>query len=277
MIAVVIVVYHPQIERLKDNLSNYDKMVRQVIVVDNSENIECKQYLTALCIEKGYRYIDMFGNQGISLALNSGIHYAISVGYDWVLTMDQDSCFQTNIDGYVDFINMCEDLDNYIFLAPSYSFNSHIAQVDNRMLYPKFVWQSGCLIQVCNYLKLGPYLDKLFVDYVDYEYCLRARKKDFSFVQLTSVILNHNPGELQDASFLGFKYQYHSSSPVRHYYYVRNGLYVILKYKSFKCVYFLLKSILKVLLMENNKKSKIYFMFRGLCDFIKDKYGCFSN
>ena len=277
-ISAVVVVYHPQIEQLKDNLSNYDKMVSHIIVVDNSEDTMCKQHLLALCKEKRYKYIDMFGNKGIALALKIGIHNIISTGdCDWVLTMDQDSCFQTDITGFTDFIKMCADIKEYIFLAPSYSYNSHVAQVNDKILYPRFVWQSGCLIQICNYLKLGPYLDKLFIDYVDYEYCLRARKNGFKFAQLTSVVLKHNPGEPQDASFLGFKYQYHSSFPIRHYYYVRNGLYVIFRYKSFRCIYFLLKSILKVLFIENDKKSKIHFMSKGMLDFKENRYGRFSD
>ena len=111
-------------------------MVSHIIVVDNSEDTMCKQHLLALCKEKRYKYIDMFGNKGIALALNIGIHNIISTGdCDWVLTMDQDSCFQTDITGFTDFIKMCADIKEYIFLAPSYSYNSHVAQVNDKILY----------------------------------------------------------------------------------------------------------------------------------------------
>ncbi len=43
------------------------------------------------------KYYSMQGNKGIAAALNKGVHMAYKDGFDYLLTMDQDSKFNEGI------------------------------------------------------------------------------------------------------------------------------------------------------------------------------------
>ena len=93
-IGAVVVLYNFNENHLK-KIETYDKFVDEVVLVDNSDNREF--YEKSKTQINKYTYINMNENVGIAKALNEGITYLYNKGYDWVLTMDQDSAFQNNI------------------------------------------------------------------------------------------------------------------------------------------------------------------------------------
>ncbi|MCD8164900.1 MAG: glycosyltransferase [Bacteroides sp.] len=121
-------------------------------------------------------YISMKGNQGIAKALNRGINYCLEKGFSWILTMDQDSRFITSLKGYKEYISN-QDSQRVAILCPTYSIEGENRPAPATEPYPlRKVIQSGNLIQGEVFRKSGGYQEKYFIDYVDYEYCMRSRK-----------------------------------------------------------------------------------------------------
>lgn len=93
-IAVGIVLYQPDMTRLKQCIVNLEKQVDKIYVFDNSEK---KINLT----DEQIVYMTEGENRGISYALNRIIEKAQIDGFEWVVTMDQDSIIPDGmIDGF---------------------------------------------------------------------------------------------------------------------------------------------------------------------------------
>lgn len=85
-----IVLYNPDLGRLKENIESICKQVDKVILIDNgSDNIReiedlIKEYLNCILLKNGE-------NMGIAYALNQILKYAYENDVKWFLTLDQDS------------------------------------------------------------------------------------------------------------------------------------------------------------------------------------------
>lgn len=266
-IAAILVLYNFDKKEILDNIQTYYNYVDKIYIIDNSE-----VKTNIFEFDKKYKYIKLENNFGIATALNIGLHCAIKDGYKWALTMDQDSKFYTSLDGYKGFIKN-ENTNNIIIIAPQYKLPNTRVNFQNFTKFLNEVWQSGNLINLELFKYVGDFLDKFFIDYVDYEYCYRAREKlGPCIIQCNSVILEHNPGVESTGSIFLYKYKYQSSSPYRFYYQIRNGLYVVYKYKAYKRLWYMFKGLAKVILLENNKYTKIKYMLKGIEDFMKSNY-----
>ena len=94
--AAGIVLFNPDTERLKENISAIAPQVRDVILVDNgSENLT---EITALTAEySNITYVRNDKNEGLARALNQIVDKAEELGVSWVLTLDQDTVCQPDI------------------------------------------------------------------------------------------------------------------------------------------------------------------------------------
>ncbi len=138
---------------------------------------------------------------------------------------------------------------------------------------------SGNLLNLNAYKKVGPFIDKLFVDSVDHEFCLRLNLNNFLVIQANKVILKHNLGNLKKC----FWFYSTNYSPVRHYYATRNRLYLINRYKKDfpdfckKESIGILKDFIRILIAENQKFLKIKAMIQGYKDYRKNIFGKKEN
>jgi len=202
-------------------------------------------------------------NIGVAAALNLGLKRAIDEGYDWLLTMDQDSVFEEG--ALKELKSVASSSKENIALISPFHFikktprKTSIEEVTITMT-------SGNLLRVDAAKKAGPFEEKLFIDSVDNEYCLRLRKHGFKIIRVNNAILHHQLGELK-----GF-FNTVTHNAERRYYITRNMLYVMTKYFP-KLFLFgskeLIKSFLLILLVEDNKINKLKSMFRGIADWPK--------
>lgn len=274
-ITVVIISFNPDCSVLFNNIKSYSEYVDEVIVVDNSTKSEIQSQIEKRCKNYQFMYHSMNSNKGIAAALNVGFDYAIKNGAEWVLTMDQDSSFRTDLKSYKSFVksNNCSEV---LLLAPLYNYHNLNNLENTKASNIKIVPQSGNLVNLSNYIKIGPYREDYFIDFVDYEYCFRAKTHNLSLHEISTEILNHESGVCTTISLFGIKYYYFESSPVRYYYVVRNGLKTAMIYKNLQSLLIVLKTIARIISIENNKIVKLKFVFRGFIDFFKSKYGSFS-
>lgn len=230
-IAGVVVLYNPD-NKVFENINTYLPFLEKLFVVDNSNKYNEELINELKNIEKVV-YISLNGNQGIAKALNQGAESAINKGFSWCLTMDQDSCFDVQgIDTLIKSLHKIENLDKTAIIASSYSNEENKQPKGDLFDYQErfCVITSGNLLNLAIYQKLGGFLEKLFIDQVDHEYCLRAKKHRYKIIQLKNVYLNHSLGKvlkLDPKAFLGHRSGYISlHSPIRVYYQTRNQWYV---------------------------------------------------
>lgn len=276
--AGVVILFNPD-KSVIDNIRTYIDDLDILFAIDNSDNAD-ESILDGLKKYKKVIYISNNCNLGIASALNTGVRCALDRGYKWLFTFDQDSkASPTMIKSIIDFLND-NDTSNIGILSPFLSYNDY-KQPTNNSPYSNvlIVPTSGNLLNLNSYIKIGPFLEELFIDYVDIEFCLRLHLNGYTIVRLNSAVLLHKLGDLKKKRFL-FKYiAVTNHSAERMYYRVRNRLYVINKYKYKYPLYCLsvLKQtfgdVIKITLYESNKIYKLKMMLLGSFHYITDKYG----
>ena len=267
-ISSVTVLYNFNEDVIK-NLKTYEKFVDEVILIDNSD--EKKYYEKYKEDINKYTYISMNGNVGIAKALNEGIKYSKEKGYEWVLTMDQDTCLTTNIIyEYKNIINQKKD-NKIVILSPMYIFDRRKTKKNQKIKEIEYVMQSANLLNIKKFLDIGTFKEEFFIDVVDYEFCLRARKKKYKIISCGNIKVIHNPGITKKTKFLNIKYGY--CNKFRIYYQARNLLWTARKYKNIKMLAILFYKLIKIILFFDNKKQFLYYYFKGIKDCKQNKWG----
>ena len=198
--------------------------------------------------------------------------------------MDQDSYFESSAFFNQVFNNDYPDTAiiaasyNTIHFKPRPSAYTGLLEVD-------YVITSGNMLNITAWQMLNGFIDELFIDEVDNEFCIRARNKGFKILVTSNVHLLHKLGEgitvkhfLTRNTFVLSKHP-----PLRVYYVVRNNLYMWRKFRfsNFGFVANRVRNIValvsKVVLYFPDKK--VYFRYIGMAikDSLKGKYGKFSN
>jgi len=279
-LAGVVVLYNPN-ETVLKTIQSYLPALEMLFVVDNSDQ---KNDELANRIQKlpHTTYIDNQGNQGIAHALNVGAQLAITKKYQWLLTMDQDS---TASPGMLEL--MCAFIANHPvekvgILSPFHSLNGEKPPTHSEVETVLTTMTSGNLLNLSAYQAVGPFEEKLFIDYVDHEYCLRLHRHGYAIMQLNTAILQHQLGNFQESTVAGHTVGYTNHNHVRRYYITRNRLYVANKYKDFatfsereKREFWL--EIRKILLFERDKYRKLQSIAKGYRDYKRGTFGKIST
>ncbi len=281
-IAAVVVLYNPESNML-DNILSYINNAEILFVVDNSDK-KNETIISVLQENPKIIYQDNKGNQGIAHALNVGCNKAIDHGYDWILTMDQDSSATPYmIEQMVDCLKHFRSMDNISIVTPFHASSYHVESTSTKpyteVLAPM---TSGNLLNLVVYKQIGPFREELFIDYVDNDYCLRSKTRGYEIIQVNNAILEHKLGDLKQHRILWKTFYSTNHSPIRRYYAFRNRIYMINTYKNdfpAYCKYernrFFIDFII-VLLYEQKKLQKFKMMFLGIRDALRNKYGKFN-
>jgi rhamnosyltransferase len=175
--------------------------------------------------------IDNGGNVGLGTALNVGIRYAFSVnGSDFVALFDQDSSPDSSMPAALVTELEASAVERVACIGPMlvdkkdrkacYGANNRKRPPECRRSIPT----SGSVIPRAAYEAVGPMMDQLFIDGIDHEWCFRASSKGYAVLVSESTQMLHDMG---DASLNYFgQYKPVHRSPVRHYYIVRNAIYL---------------------------------------------------
>jgi len=272
LVAGTVVLFNPG-EEVYETISTYIRQVARLFVIDNSTQSN-PSILRRLQQTESIVYINNGGNKGIANALNRGCAEALRGGYKYLLTMDQDTALPANFvrDLMKGFVENASEMIGII--APRYTASNNAEKYEKVPL----TMTSGNILNLSAYLKIGPFLNELFIDHVDHEFCLRLRQNGYAVVQANEVMIIHRPGHLVSFKFFGKKVAFSSHSPIRLYYFARNGFYVGSQYrKSFPefSVLFrnlLLKEIIKIP-FESNKFLRLKMIIKGYRDYRSEKLG----
>lgn len=214
-------------------------------------------------------------NMGIAYALNQGIHYAMQNGFDFVLTMDQDSgLYSDSVEQLLRALEQHRELTSVCCNYMGVDDNSDFIEKDT-------VITSGNLTYTKAIKAVDGFTEKLFIDYVDLDFCLKLKEKGFRIAVIPDAKIEHSIGDVEKRKLFGKQIVISHHSPIRYYYMARNHRYFIHRFrKTFpqvclknKIVY-IYGSVLSFL-FERNRLQVIKMKIRGIRDARREVYGVF--
>lgn len=233
---IVIVFYNPTRENIDNAISLCQKY--NVVIVDNTDHIDCVNEKDIF--ESIGSYHPLLKNVGIAKALNIGIDDLIKKEIKYAMLLDQDSVPEAKMIDELLSLMYFHEKNKCCLVAPAY-FDKSMERVapfmrieGNRIIkctsendnicYVDFVITSGSLLSLSHYQKIGKMDERLFIDLVDTEWCLRARKLGYCIIGAYKTVMEHEIGG-KAINVLGKKIPNHS--PLRHYYYFRNSIFLM--------------------------------------------------
>jgi len=293
-VAAVIIAYGPG-EELSANIQSILEQVSKVIVVNNGPGSDA--VLTKAAALPGVEVIHNHRNLGVAAALNQGFERAIACGLDYVLTFDQDSKPMPGMAERLLAVYQAHPQARQIAVVGP-SVDDPIAGVRARHLRARgrlsfelvacdtgwledvtFVITSGALCRVDVYQTLGGFRNDFFIDYVDMEYCLRAKRHGYQTFVNCEAHLVHRLGKRQKRTVMGRVAYPRFHAPLRWYYVSRNRI-PMLKMYAFRFPYWLVYEILnfvygfaRMLLFEDQRGEKVGAFFRGTWDGMRGRLG----
>lgn len=233
-IAAVVILYHPN-DSCLTNIKSYIYNVSKVYIFDNTEKeSSVKNELVKL---SKVSYFHDNENKGLPARLNEAANYAIEDGYDWLITMDQDSFFlEENFTKYINCFSHFQNKETVAMFGTS-NFRSLINS-SNQCLWVegKHLMTSGSLLNLSLFKKIGNFDEALFIDLVDNEYCIRIVLAGYRIVRFSNIYLTHELGNMVYRSSIKtlflFKKNKEIHTPLRYYYMVRNILYLTKKFEK---------------------------------------------
>jgi rhamnosyltransferase len=217
---------------LNCHLANFSS----IIIVNNSPEMPLLTFQSEFIT-----VIENDSNIGLASALNIGLLKAKKQGAKMFALFDQDTIIPDDFSQ-----NMLQGVNAYKEKKPAALFSplffnevtGDYGSVINfkllrlirsspfnlkRVIYPHYVITSGSLIPISALDDVGLMREELFIDFIDIDWCLRARSKGYEIISFPQVEIKHHLGD-SSVSFMNTNYPIHS--PLRMYYYFRNAMYL---------------------------------------------------
>lgn len=262
-------------------IATYIGQVGKLYAVDNSEQPDISLVESIVNLYPTVEYISNGGNKGVAYALNTAAKAAIRDQFTYLLMMDDDSQAPANSVSTLYQI-ACESQSAAVGIVSAQSDPS-VQRDDEQEVLTTIT--SGSLLNLRAYQAAGPFLDDLFIDWVDHEYCFRLAKHGYRILIANRIKLTHRLGVFKKKRLFGFMpVRWRSHSPVRLYYKFRNSLYVMNRYRDqlklsfvLSVYYELVRDIAKIAFLEEHKRVYLVSVRQGLVDGYRRKIGKLSG
>ena len=276
-ICAVIVTYNPDSD-VPDRARLVSSQVGAVIVIDNGSGPDFENAFRRLTQIPDLTLLRNDTNVGLATALNQGVDWAKDRGFEWALLFDQDS---TPFDGMVEELaRITQELgqqasttllgSNFVDVNSGRAWLNPLEYANRSWAHVKTMTTSGTLVPLSVFEALGPFRSDLFVDLVDMEYSLRARSQGYRVVASVRPLMLHTVGAKQRRRFLWRTVWPSYHAPLRRYYMARSLGLLVREYGPNNPKWALteilahVKSLVLVLLYEDNRLSKLAFTARGI-------------
>ena len=279
-ILAVVVCFHPELASLQSLSLGLHQEGVPVVWINNGP--PCS--LDAAKSQNVLTIIELEQNLGVATALNRGFEWAIQNGYEGVVSFDQDSCpplgmvgqlykawleasLQTPKIGAIGPATVDQQSGQEMFTFAPYNWTRRRFLPSQNMTYEvDHLITSGCLTPCRVWQDVGPMTESLFIDWIDNEWCARARLKGYLLLMDGATKMTHSIGEVSRPLLWR---RFHLHNPIRHYYLLRNAL-LIAKQSKFDPgwrlhhVLYALRVILASLLFGKQKLMRLSYAWRGL-------------
>jgi len=242
--AAIIVTYFPNNQIITKTLKSIMKQVSEVLIIDNTPNgsnvFKNGELLNG---KNNVKLITLNENMGIAKAQNIGIKKALENNADFILLSDQDTFYPDNyIDNMLEAYSKIVNKEKIAAIVPDFAELNRGGERQGFVLFDgiflkRIYPRSGCheitqaiasgeIIpsEVFNYI--GFMDEELFIDWVDLEWCWRARAKGYKIIGCADVVIEHRMGD--GVKKVGLK-SYSIRSPIRDYYIIRNATHLALR------------------------------------------------
>jgi rhamnosyltransferase len=279
-VCAVVVTYNPH-PTFMGNIAAVGAQVNHIVVVDNGSSDETGQHLKVLEARADCTVIRNPQNLGIAVALNLGVKYAMDAGFDWVATFDQDSRVS---DGFIsqmlESYRQASHPEKVAIIAPTYvDRESGVYAPVTRARGGEILttMSSGSMMPSSTIRYLGTFDESLYMDYVDIEFCLRARRMGMRILQSPAVLF-HSLGRITHHRFFGRDFAATNHAAGRRYYITRNRLRLLMNYATdwpwmWRESKAILSETVKIALVEDNKWRKFRAVIMGTIDALSGKAG----
>lgn len=249
-VGAVVVSYNSDPRTLAGLIERLAPQTAMQFVVDNSDDPRLRESIAAVAAGAGARLITLGRNAGIAAGHNVGVAAAREAGCDYVLLSDDDSAPSPDMvprlvaglrraahpSGHRPdagtapvaavgplVFDSREPASILVFRDTPLGPRRAALQVGDPTPLPvAFLVASGCLIDVKAWQAIGPMREDLFIDHVDLEWGVRARRAGWSLFAIGDALLEHRLGDrVIRPWFLGGRVV-HLHSPRRNYYLARN-------------------------------------------------------
>ena len=278
-LAGMVTLYKPSEDNIS-NISNYINSIEKLYVFDNTDDIDNSNMLPK---NDKIVYITEKENKGIAYSMNVCAKKAIEDGYNYLLTMDQDSKMNSDIiNKMLDFLETTK-VEKIGLISPYQDIDSDEVISDNEYDDVIEMMTSGNIISLDAFKEIDGFKSWLFIDCVDTDYCMNLHKHGYKVLRLNKIIMKHELGNLKVHKLFGKSYPCYNHNPMRRYYIVRNNLYINQLYHDIYPEYcdHLIRiqkgQVKRILAFEKNKYKKLKMMYRGYKDFKKGIKGKYAN
>jgi len=241
LVVAIVVSYQPDLDALSILLTTLSTQVEQIVVVDNGSDIDVVGWL-AERQDVRVHGLCLGDNLGIATAQNAGIAWAREHGAHYVVLFDQDS--EPAPDMIEQLVDATERMAAQGYAVAAVGANHLDVQRGNpppfirvrrlrverysctepdAIVLVDYLISSGCLIPMATLDVVGGMTEDLFIDYIDIEWCMRAKHRGYQSFGACGAIMQHRIGDAP-LSFCGRKFPLHS--PLRHYYLFRNAVWM---------------------------------------------------
>jgi rhamnosyltransferase len=294
-VCAVVVTYHPDSE-FPERLARILPQVGALVIVDNGSNETELKMLREVSAKSSITLVPNAENLGIARALNIGIQRA-ALKSSWALLLDQD----TLVDG--------DMVQRLLAVYASFPDKDHLAVIGSgfRDLHggfhardidipgeaaaagnaPAGAWKevesvitSGSLVPLKAHAAIGPFREEFFIDYVDSDYCFRARALGLRVIKTRNPIMSHAIGAASQHGLLWLNKWTTNHSPDRRYYGARNDTVMLREYGNYPFGSWALKSLARrlrtckrIALYEEMKTAKIIAVMQGWWDGVRGHMG----
>lgn len=286
-ICAVLVSFHPD-DGLPGRVQGILAQVGGLVIVDNGSGPASLRMLRALGTEPRIALELNGANLGVASALNSGVRRASALGYRWVLLLDQDSVPDVGmVDELIAVHAAFPDPGRLAVLGAGFRdvHRPPDAAADDGV--PAAAWEevesvitSGSLLEVATLELLGGFREELFIDYVDADFCHRAREHGYRVIKTRRPLMSHAIGAASRHGILGIHRWTTNHSADRRYYIARNDTLMLKEHGRLKFGAWALKSLgrrvrtcKRIVLYEDQKLGKLKAVAEGWWHGVRGRLG----
>ncbi|MCR4303660.1 MAG: glycosyltransferase family 2 protein [Gallionella sp.] len=277
----IIVTCHPD-DGFAGRLERVKSQFPLVIIVDNGSRPAAM--LRNLDRPPHIHLIENQVNLGLAAALNQGVNLAMLEGYEWVVTLDQDTILAESM--------LATLLDVYrksgggnVMIGSNYRETNRkrnfirCADAETSFRKRKTLITSGTLAPLSLFKTIGLFREDYFIDSVDHEFSLRARAHGCRILISCRPVMEHSIGAHAEKASRLRQFMSFNHSPARKYYIARNVIATVKSYFlqepvwSMRQGWRLLSDFASILLFEDEKLKKSTAFMVGLAHGISGRMG----